>query len=174
MGFYFSCIKFVDLVLDEQWVLYQIWVFIFPALNNKERRLALPLFFTIIFFFLLGAVFAYIIVLPVVLQFAAGLFPEYKNLWDLKSYLSFVTGLILGFGVAFELPVVMAFLARIGIINSRGFRSKQRMALMGICVISAILTPADPGSMILMAVPLFILYQLGIFFAFLVEKEEEI
>ena len=155
-------------------ILYQIWMFIFPALSNSERRIALPLFFTIIFFFLLGAVFAYFIVVPVVLQFAAGLFPEYQNLWDLKSYLSFVTGLILGFGIAFELPVVMAFLARIGIIDSRGFRSKQRMALMGICVISAILTPADPGSMILMAIPLFILYQLGIFFAFLVEKEEEI
>lgn len=162
------------IVLSLPIILYQIWMFIFPALNSKERRIALPLFFTIVFFFLLGAVFAYFIVVPVVLQFAAGLFPDYKNLWDIKSYLSIVTGLILGFGVAFELPVVMAFLARIGIIDSRGFRGKQRIALMGICVISAILTPADPGSMILMAIPLFVLYQLGIFFAFLVEKEVEV
>lgn len=162
------------IILSLPIILYQIWMFIFPALNSRERRLALPLFFTIIFFFLLGAIFSYIIVVPVVLQFAAGLFPEYKNLWDLKSYLNFVTGLILGFGIAFELPVVMAFLARIGIIDSRGFRSKQRIALMGICVLSALLTPADPGSMLLMAIPLFILYQLGIFFAFLVEKEVEI
>ncbi len=155
-------------------ILYQIWMFVFPALNQKEQRYALPLFMTIIFFFLLGAVFAYLIVVPVVLQFAAGLFQELNNLWDLKGYLKFVTGLILGFGVAFELPVVMAFLARIGIIDSRGFRGKQRIALLGICVISALLTPADPGSMLLMAIPLFFLYQLGIFFAFLVEKEAEI
>lgn len=154
-------------------ILYQIWMFIFPALNRSERRFALPLFFTIIFFFVLGAVFAYFIVVPVVLQFAAGLFPEFENLWDLKLYINFVTGLILGFGVAFELPIVMAFLARLGVIDWRGFRSKQRYALFGICVLSAFLTPADPWSMILMAIPLFFLYQLGIFFAFLVEKEAE-
>lgn len=162
------------IILSLPIILYQIWMFIFPALNSKERRIALPLFFTIVFFFLLGTVFSYFIVVPVVLQFAAGLFSDYQNLWDLKSYLSSVTGLILGFGVAFELPVVMAFLARIGIIDSRGFRGKQRIALMGICVLSAVLTPADPGSMLLMAIPLFFLYQLGIFFAFLVEKEVEI
>ena len=155
-------------------ILYQIWMFVFPALNKSEQRLALPLFLTIIFFFILGAVFAYFIVVPVVLQFAAGLFQGLQNLWDLKGYISFVTGVILGFGIAFELPIVMAFLARIGIIDSRGFRGKQRVALLGICVLSALLTPADPGSMILMAIPLFILYQLGIFFAFLVEKEAEI
>ncbi|MCE2401948.1 twin-arginine translocase subunit TatC [Candidatus Poribacteria bacterium] len=153
-------------------ILYQIWMFVFPALNRSEQRLAAPLFFTIIFFFILGAVFAYFIVVPVVLQFAAGLF-QFKNLWDLKGYITFVTQLILGFGVAFELPIVMAFLARIGVIDSQGFRGKQRYALLGICVISALLTPADPGSMLLMAIPLFILYQLGIFFAFLVEKEVE-
>ncbi len=154
-------------------ILYQIWMFVFPALNRSEQRLALPLFFTIVFFFIFGATFAYFIVVPVVLQFAAGLFPEFKNLWDLKAYITFVTQLILGFGVAFELPIVMAFLARIGIIDSQGFRGKQRHALLGICVISALLTPADPGSMLLMAIPLFVLYQLGIFFAFLVEQEAE-
>lgn len=152
-------------------ILYQIWIFVFPALNKNERRLALPLFLLILFFFVVGCLFAYFIVVPVVLQFAAGLFPENENLWDLRFYISFVTGLILGFGVAFELPIVMAFLARIGIIDSRGFRSKQRHALVGIAVLSALLTPADPASMLLMAIPLFILYQLGIFFAFLVEKE---
>lgn len=161
------------IVLSLPVILYQIWMFVFPALNSRERRIALPLFFMIIFFFLLGAAFSYFVVVPVVLQFAAGLFPDLKNLWTLRFYLNFVTGLILGFGVAFELPIVMAFLARIGIIDSRGFRSKQRIALLGICVLSALLTPADPTSMLLMAIPLFILYQLGIFFAFLVEREVE-
>ena len=67
----------------------------------------------------------------------------------------------------------MAFLSRIGVINARGFREKQNYALLGICVMSALLTPADPWSMLLMAIPLYILYQLGIFFAYLVEKESE-
>ena len=152
-------------------LLYQIWMFIFPALKRSERRLALPLFFTVVFFFLLGAVFAHLIVVPVVLHFSADLFPEMRSLWNFKTYIGVVTTLVLGFGVAFELPIVMAFLARIGIIDWRGFRGKQRHALLGISVLSALLTPADPQSMLLMAFPLFILYQLGIFFAFLVEKE---
>jgi sec-independent protein translocase protein TatC len=68
----------------------------------------------------------------------------------------------------------MAFLSYIGVIDARGFREKQNYALLGICIMSALLTPADPGSMLLMAIPLFVLYQLGIFFAYLVEKESEI
>lgn len=155
-------------------IIYQVWAFIFPALNREEKRFALPLFLIIVAFFTIGAVFAYFIVVPVVLQFSAQLFPEMPNMWDLENYLSLVTKLILGFGIAFELPIVMAFLSRIGVINARGFREKQNYALLGICVMSALLTPADPWSMLLMAIPLFILYQLGIFFAYLVEKEQEV
>ena len=155
-------------------IIYQVWAFIFPALNREEKRFAVPLFLIIVAFFTIGAIFAYFIVVPVVLQFSAKLFPEMPNMWDLENYLSLVTKLILGFGIAFELPIVMAFLSRIGVINARGFREKQNYALLGICVMSALLTPADPWSMLLMAIPLFILYQLGIFFAYLVEKEQEV
>ena len=155
-------------------IIFQVWAFVFPALNREERRFAIPLFLIILTFFILGAAFAYFIVTPVVLQFSAQLFPDMPNRWDLQNYVSFITRLILGFGIAFELPIVMAFLSRIGVINARGFREKQSYALLGICVISALLTPADPWSMLLMAIPLFLLYQLGIFFAYLVEKESEI
>ena len=155
-------------------IIYHIWAFVFPALNREERRFAMPLFLIIVVFFICGAAFAYFIVTPVVLQFSAQLLPELPNMWDLEKYINFVTRLILGFGIAFELPIVMAFLSRIGVIDARGFREKQSYALLGICVMSALLTPADPGSMLLMAIPLFVLYQLGIFFAYLVEKEVEI
>ena len=155
-------------------IIYHIWAFVFPALNREERRFAMPLFLIIVIFFIFGAAFAYFIVTPVVLQFSAQLLPELPNMWDLEKYINFVTRLILGFGIAFELPIVMAFLSRIGVIDAQGFREKQSYALLGICVMSALLTPADPGSMLLMAIPLFVLYQLGIFFAYLVEKEVEI
>ncbi|MCY3550333.1 MAG: twin-arginine translocase subunit TatC [Candidatus Poribacteria bacterium] len=155
-------------------IIYHIWAFVFPALNRQEQRFAVPLFLIIVIFFIFGAAFAYFIVTPVVLQFSAQLFPEMPNRWDLEKYISFITRLILGFGIAFELPIVMAFLSRIGVIDARGFREKQNYALLGICVMSALLTPADPWSMLLMAIPLFLLYQLGIFFAYLVEKESEI
>ena len=155
-------------------IIYQVWAFVFPALNREERQFAVPLFLIIVVFFIFGAAFAYFIVTPVVLQFSAQLLPELPNMWDLEKYINFITRLILGFGIAFELPIVMAFLSRIGIIDAQGFREKQSYALLGICVMSALLTPADPGSMLLMAIPLFVLYQLGIFFAYLVEKEAEV
>ena len=155
-------------------IIYQAWAFIFPALNREERRFAVPLFLIIVIFFTIGTVFAYFIVVPVILHFSAQLFPQMPNRWDLENYINLVTKLILGFGIAFELPIVMAFLSRIGVIDARGFREKQNYALLGICVMSALLTPADPWSMLLMAIPLFLLYQLGIFFAYLVEKESEI
>ena len=155
-------------------IIYQVWAFVFPALNREERQFAVPLFMIIVVFFVFGAAFAYFIVTPVVLQFSAQLLPGLPNMWDLEKYINFITRLILGFGIAFELPIVMAFLSRIGIIDAQGFREKQSYALLGICVMSALLTPADPGSMLLMAMPLFVLYQLGIFFAYLVEKEAEV
>ena len=155
-------------------IIYQVWAFVFPALNREERQFAVPLFLIIVVFFIFGAAFAYFIVTPVVLQFSAQLLPGLPNMWDLEKYINFITRLILGFGIAFELPIVMAFLSRIGIIDAQGFREKQSYALLGICVMSALLTPADPGSMLLMAMPLFVLYQLGIFFAYLVEKEAEV
>ena len=162
------------IVLSLPIIIYQVWAFVFPALNREEQRFAVPLFLIIVIFFILGAAFAYFIVTPVVLQFSAQLLPDLPNRWDLEKYINFITRLILGFGIAFELPIVMAFLSRIGVIDAQGFREKQNYALLGICVMSALLTPADPGSMLLMAIPLFVLYQLGIFFAYLVEKEAEI
>ena len=154
-------------------VLYQIWAFVFPALTQHEKRFVLPLFLIIVFFFLIGAIFAYLIVVPVVLQFSASLFPDAANRWDIEKHVNFLTRLLLGFGIAFELPIGMGFLARIGVINSRGFRERQNYAFVGIFAMSAMLTPADVMSMLLMAIPLIGLYQLGIFFAFLVEQEPE-
>ena len=161
------------LLLASPIVLYQIWAFIFPALTQQERRYALPLFLVIVAFFVVGVIFAYLIVTPAVLHFSAGLFPNMENRWDIGKYVNFITRLLLGFGIAFELPIVMAFLSWIGVVNSRGFREKQNYAFVGIFVMSALLTPADPYSMFLMAVPLIVLYQLGIFFAYLLERESE-
>ena len=147
----------------------------FLALTQQERKFALPLFLTLVVFFLVGVVFAYFIVLPVIVQFAAGIFYSsgVGNLWSIDKYAGFATGILLAFGVAFELPIVMAFLSRIGIINAQGFRERQRYAVMFIFVAAALLTPTDPWSMLLLAIPLILLYQLGIFLAFLAQQEPE-
>jgi len=150
-------------------VLYQIWAFILPALRKEEKRVALPLFLITVAFFVSGALFAYIVVTPVVFQFSASLFPGIDDQWMIGKYVGFVIQLMLGFGIGFELPVIMAFLARIGVIDSNGFRERRRYAVVLIFIASAILTPMDVLSMLLMAIPLLFLYQLGIWFATFVE-----
>lgn len=154
-------------------VIYEIWSFILPALTKKERRYTIPLFFIIFLFFILGGLFAYFIVAPIALRFSASLFPGIENRWMLGRYISFISRLILGFGVAFELPIVMGFLAKIGIIDANGFQERRRYAMVIIFAISALLTPADVLSMLLMAFPLLGLYQLGIWFAVLIGQESE-
>ena len=171
---YFKISMICGILLASPIVLYQIWAFIFPALTQHEKRFAFPLFLIILLFFVVGAIFAYFIVAPVALQFSARLFANLDNLWDLEKYVKFLTGLMLGFGIAFELPIVMAFLSGIGVINARGYQERQRYAIVGIFVMAALVTPTtDAFTMLLMAIPLILLYQLGIFLAFLVEKEPE-
>ena len=151
-------------------VLYQVWAFIMPALTSREKKVLLPLFFIILFFFFGGALFAFFIVVPVVFDFSAQLYPSMINNWDIEQYFNFILQLLLGFGIAFELPIAMAFLAWIDAIDTNGFQEKRGLATIGIFVLSAFLTPSDPGSMLLMAVPLILLYELGIFFAYLLER----
>ena len=155
-------------------LIYQDWAFVLPAFTTKEKQFALPLFLIIILFFIIGALFAYFIVAPVVLSFSSKLFEGAENLWGIEKYFNFLVQLLVGFGIAFELPIVMSFLSFINVIHANGFRQKRSIALVGIMVLSAFLTPADIISMLLMAIPLILLYELGIFFAFLVEQESEV
>ena len=147
---------------------YQVWAFILPALKQTEKRYLMPLFFIALFFFVVGAVFAFFVVAPVAIPVLAGILPSVRNQWRLESYFSFVIRMMLAFGAAFELPIVMGFVSRIGIISAEGFRSKRKIAVVLIFIASAALTPQDPFTMILMAVPLLGLYELGIRFAMLV------
>lgn len=154
-------------------VIYEVWAFLLPAFTQKERRYAIPLFLIILIFFVVGGLFSYFVVAPVAFHFSASLFPGIENRWMLGKYISFITQLILGFGVAFELPIVMAFLAKVGIIDANVFRKQRKYAIVLIFVISALLTPADVISMFLMAIPLLGLYQLGIWFAVIFGQETE-
>ena len=108
------------------------------------------------------------------LSFSSKLFEGTENLWGIEKYFNFLVQLLVGFGIAFELPVVMSFLSFVNVIHANGFRQKRSVAWVGIMVLSAFLTPADILSMLLMAIPLILLYELGIFFAFLVEQESEV
>ena len=160
----------IGVLLAAPIVLYQVWAFILPALKQNEKRYLMPLFLIGLFFFVIGAVFAFFVVAPVAMPVLAGLLPaeDIANQWRLEKYFSFVIGMMLAFGLAFELPMVMGFIAKIGIIDAATFRNKKKIAIVLIFIASAALTPQDPFTMLLMAVPLIGLYWLGIRFAMMV------
>ena len=150
-------------------ILYQMWIFVLPALKHQEKRHLIPLFFIALLFFFVGAIFAFFVVAPVAMPVLASLLPSILNQWRLEYYFSFIIRMMLAFGIAFELPIAMGFVARIGIFSSVNFRSKRKIAIVPIFIASAALTPQDPFTMLLMAFPLLGLYELGVRFAMLVE-----
>ena len=157
----------IGVLISSPWVFFQIWTFVASGLYPSERKyvyLYLP--FSLGLFFL-GAATAYLGVFKPVLDFllgfnqSLGIDPDPK----ISEWLSFVLLLPLGFGISFQLPLVMLFLERIGVMSVNAFLEKWRIAVLVIFVISAILTPADPYSIFFMAVPLTVLYFLGIVLA---------
>lgn len=152
------------LVISSPWVLYQIWLFVAAGLYPHERKYVYTYLPMSVGLFLGGALFCFFAVIPYVLDFLFGfntwlhLRPEMK----IAGWISFALMLSLMFGVSFQLPLVMLFLERISVFSGQDYRSKRRMAILVISVISMILTPSDPMSMILMMVPLCFLYELGI------------
>ncbi len=160
----------VGILLAMPVILYQAWAFILPALKRHEKRYLVPLFFIGLSFFFIGAVFAFFVVAPVAMPVLAGLIPSIENQWRLEYYFSFVIRIMLAFGIAFELPIAMGFIARIGIFDAASFKRKRKIAVVLIFIASAAFTPQDPFTMLLMAIPLLGLYELGIRFAILVGK----
>lgn len=168
----FKAAFIVGLLIASPIILYQFWAFVIPALKHHEKRYMIPLFFITLFFFIIGAAFAFLIVIPLSIPILSGFLPSIQNQWRLEYYFSFVAQIILAFGVAFELPIVMGFIARIGILNAETFKRKRKIAIVLIFIASAILTPQDPFTLFLMAIPLMGLYELGIRFAIMVGQRQ--
>jgi len=158
----------VGIILSAPVILYELWAFVLPALKHNEKRYFLPLFFITLFFFSIGAAFAFFIVTPVSIPILSSLLPSVQNQWRIENYFSFVAWLVLAFGVSFELPVVMGFVSRLGIINAEFFRKQRKIAIVLVFIAAAVITPTqDPFTMCLMAIPLMVLYEVGIRFAVL-------
>ncbi|MCO6459051.1 MAG: twin-arginine translocase subunit TatC [Pirellulaceae bacterium] len=152
------------LVVASPWIFWQIWIFVGAGLYPHEKRYVYVFLPLSIFLFLLGAATAFFFVFEPVLDFlfsfnaAMNIYPDLR----ISEWISFVLFLPLGFGIAFQLPLVMLFLNRIGIVSLDLYVQKWRIAILVIFVLSMFLTPADPISMLLMACPLTVLYFLGI------------
>jgi sec-independent protein translocase protein TatC len=147
-------------------VLWQAWAFVAPGLYKHEQKLALPLIVSSVTFFFLGMSFAYFVVFPWVFRFFVGFTPVgVQMMTDIDKYLSFVLWMFVAFGATFEIPVVIVILVRLGIVPLAKFKEIRRYVLVAVVVVAAVITPPDVVSQLMLAIPMYILYELGIFAA---------
>jgi sec-independent protein translocase protein TatC len=156
----------VSFIIALPYVLYQAWAFVAPGLYANEKRLVLPLVFASSVLFMMGMAFAYFLVFPVVFKFMASIAPEgVAWMTDIDKYLSFVLTTFIAFGVTFEVPVLVIVLVRVGVISVEKLKEIRPYVIVGAFVVGAIFTPPDVISQIMLALPLWFLYELGILMA---------
>jgi sec-independent protein translocase protein TatC len=154
---------FVALVLTVPYILYQAWAFVAPGLYKHEQRLAMPLLVSATLLFYIGCAFAYYLVLPTVFAFMNAIAPDgVAVMTDIARYLDFVLVIFLAFGVAFEVPVAVVILVALGWVSVEQLKAARSYFIVGAFVIAAILTPPDVLSQLLLAIPMCLLYELGI------------
>ena len=151
------------LVMAAPWVLYQLWAFVAPGLYHKEKRLAVPLLVSATALFYIGCAFAYFLVLPAVFKFTNAVAPEgVAVMTDIGKYLDFVIVTFIAFGVAFEVPVAVVILVALGWVTIPQLREARSYVIVGAFVVAAVMTPPDAVSMLMMAIPMCLLYEIGI------------
>src|ERR1700734_3369389 len=159
--------------LAMPFVLYQVWAFVAPGLYKHEKKLAVPLLISSVLLFYLGAAFAYYAVFPVMLSFFVATTPHgVQMMTDMGSYLDFVLVLLVCFGLAFEVPVATVLLVWTGFVKLATLKKNRGFVLLGIFIIAAFVTPPDAVSQSAMAVPMYLLYEIGIIMAGLLLKEK--
>ena len=154
-------------------VLYQMWAFVAPGLYSHEKKLALPIISSSFFLFLLGVAFCYFFVFGTVFRVINEFAPKSVMVApDIDAYFGFVMTMFIAFGVTFEVPIVVVVLVRFGLVTVATLRSIRPYVIVAAFVIAAIITPPDPGSMLLLAVPLVLLYEAGLLVARFVRVSE--
>ncbi|MDX4025981.1 twin-arginine translocase subunit TatC [Aliarcobacter skirrowii] len=166
---FFTAMKvafFGGFIISLPVIFWQLWLFLAPGLYDHEKKLVIPFVFFATLMFLIGASFAYYIVVPIGFDFLIAFGSNVVNvLPSIGKYVGFFTKLMIGFGVAFELPVITFFLAKIGVVDDRMLKDFFRYAVVLIFILAAILTPPDVISQVLMALPLILLYGVSIYIA---------
>jgi sec-independent protein translocase protein TatC len=172
---YMKIAFFASLFLTSPYIFFQIWRFIAPGLFPTERKLVLPFVFSSTFLFLAGILFGYYLALPPAFEFFVAFSSDaLKPMISFREYLSFALKMLLAFGLSFELPVFIFFMAKLGIVNAQMLRKQRRYAILIIFIVAAILTPSpDAFSQIIMAIPLMVLYEISIFLAKYAGKKKE-
>lgn len=156
------------------YILYQIWSFIAPALYKKEKSVAVPILLSSIALFYAGTAFAYFVVFPLVFQFFIGIGPEsVAVMTDISSYLSFVIKLFFAFGIAFEIPIATVLLIYGEFIEANKLAKKRPYVIVGCFILGMLMTPPDVISQLLLAIPMWLLFEAGLFFGKLLIKKKQ-
>ena len=162
----FKLTLFLAVFIAIPYVLYQLWSFVAPGLYRHERRLVVPLLVSSTLLFYAGAAFAYFVVFPLVFAFFTAAAPEGVSVMtDISRYLDFVLTLFFAFGAAFEVPVVTVLLVMTGMTTQKALREKRPYVIVGAFVLGMLLTPPDVISQTLLAVPVWLLFELGLYFS---------
>ena len=155
------------------YLLYQLWAFVAPGLYDSEKRLAVPLLISSSGLFYLGILFAYFIVFPVIFAFFTSTAPEgVAVMTDINAYLSFVLKLFFAFGLAFEVPVATVLMVRMGVTTTTSLAAKRPYIIVGAFVVGMLLTPPDLFSQTMLAIPVWILFEAGLYVSKMVKPQE--
>ena len=159
-------VMYVALLFSMPWLFFQLWMFIAPGLYENERRVTAPLMISTILLFFCGVSFAFFIVCPIIFKFFIGMAPDsIQIMTDINQYLSFIFKLVFAFGIAFEIPVATVLLVNSGIVTKSSLISARPFLIILFLVIGMLLTPPDIFSQLFLAVPMWILFEIGIIFS---------
>lgn len=162
----FKLTMYTAIFLAMPYLLFQIWSFIAPGLYRNEKRFAVPLLLSSIILFYAGTAFAFFVVFPLVFSFFASVTPEgVAMMTDIGHYLDFILKMFFSFGLAFEVPIATILLVATGIVSIESLKEKRPYIIIGAFVIGMILTPPDVLSQFLLATPMLILFELGLYFS---------
>jgi sec-independent protein translocase protein TatC len=165
---------FVGLILALPIIFYHFWAFLAPALLADEKKVFFPAIFFSVVLFCAGVFMAFFVVLPMGLQFLLSFQTEsLKPMITIREYLKFATNMSLVFGAVFELPLVIIVLTKLGIVTPQTLRAKRRYAIVTILIFSAILTPADVVTMMMMTIPLVLLFEVSLWLSALIYRKQE-
>lgn len=166
-------VAWLSLLIAMPVVLYQAWAFVAPGLYAHEKRLAVPVMIASCILFVLGMGFAYFVFFPGMFKVMASFTPQgVAWMTDIDKYLSFVMGMFLAFGAAFEVPVVVVLLVLMGVVTTAKLAEARRYVIVGAFIVAAVVTPPDVASQFMLAMPMCLLYEVGILVARLLEKRQ--
>ncbi|MBC8334047.1 MAG: twin-arginine translocase subunit TatC [Anaerolineales bacterium] len=169
---YFRVAMLLGVVLVMPYLLYQILAFFLPGLKRSERRILVTSVFGLGFFFALGVTFAAFVMVPLAVGYLQGFMNDLvQPTYSIDGYISFVTTIMLSAGIIFETPLLLGLIARMGLVTAKQLSKGRRVALVSIAVLAAVVTPTpDAFNMLLVMAPLVVLYEVGIFLAWLAER----